>query len=113
MEKSRFLVTGGSQGIGAAVVEAACAAGHDVVFTGRNEDLIAKVAEKTGAYGLRAYVTSAADNAAAVDACQQRMVGIDVLINNAGYAYRGEIGSLDVDAMRAMFDTNEIGRAHV
>jgi len=35
-----FLVTGGSQGIGAAIVELACRAGHQVVFTGRNEQLI-------------------------------------------------------------------------
>jgi 3-oxoacyl-[acyl-carrier protein] reductase len=35
--------------------------------------------------------------------------GVDVLINNAGYAYRGEIGALDVDAMKKMFDTNVFG----
>jgi NADPH:quinone reductase-like Zn-dependent oxidoreductase len=39
MQASRFLVTGGSQGIGAAIVELACRAGHQVVFTGRNEQL--------------------------------------------------------------------------
>ena len=37
MQPARFLVTGGSQGIGAAVVELASKAGHQVVFTGRNE----------------------------------------------------------------------------
>ena len=36
MPASRFLITGGSQGIGAAVVELARKAGHEVVFTGRN-----------------------------------------------------------------------------
>ena len=45
----RFLVTGGSQGIGAAMVEAARQAGHDVVFTGRNDKLLAEVATRTGA----------------------------------------------------------------
>ena len=37
------------------------------------------------------------------------MGGVDVLINNAGYAYRGEIGALDVGAMREMFETNVFG----
>ena len=37
------------------------------------------------------------------------MGGIDVLVNNAGYAYRAEIGAMDVDAMRAMFETNVFG----
>ena len=50
MQPSRFLITGGSQGIGAAIVEQARAAGHAVVFTGRNEQLIESLARKTGAY---------------------------------------------------------------
>src|SRR5436190_425769 len=109
MQTSRFLVTGGSQGIGAAIVALARTAGHEVVFTGRNEQLIEKVAQKTGAHGLCADVSVGDDNARAVDACRERMGGIDVLINNAGYAYRAEIGNLDVDAMRRMFDTNVFG----
>ena len=105
----RFLVTGGSQGIGAAMVEAARQAGHDVVFTGRNDKLLAEVAARTGAHPVRADVSVAADNARTVDACQQRMGGLDVLVNNAGYAYRAEIGALDVAAMRTMFETNVFG----
>ena len=56
MKPSRFLVTGGSQGIGAAIVEQARHAGHQVVFTGRNEELIDAMARKTGAVGLLADV---------------------------------------------------------
>jgi 3-oxoacyl-[acyl-carrier protein] reductase len=37
------------------------------------------------------------------------MGGIDVLINNAAYAYRADIGALDVGEMRKMFDTNIFG----
>ena len=46
MQASRFLITGGSQGIGGAIVELASKAGHKVVFTGRNEELIEKVARE-------------------------------------------------------------------
>jgi 3-oxoacyl-[acyl-carrier protein] reductase len=109
MQPSRFLVTGGSQGIGAAIVELACKAGHQVVFTGRNEPLIEKVVQKTGAHGVRADVAVGNDNARTVAACRERMGGIDVLVNNAGYAYRAEIGAIDVDAMKKMFDTNVFG----
>jgi len=105
----RFLVTGGSQGIGAAVVELAAKAGHQVVFTGRNQAFIEATARKTGAHGLRANVSDADDNARTVDACADRMGGVDVLVNNAGYAYRGEIGALDVSKMKEMFDTNVFG----
>ena len=109
MQASRFLITGGSQGIGAAMVELACKAGHAVVFTGRDEPRIGKVAQKTGAYGLRADVAVGDDNARTVEVCRERMGGIDVLINNAAYAYRAEIGALDIDAMRTMFETNVFG----
>jgi 3-oxoacyl-[acyl-carrier protein] reductase len=106
---SRFLVTGGSQGIGAAIVEQARKAGHQVVFTGRNEQFIEAVAQQTGAHGVRGDVSIGEDNARTLEACLQRMGGIDVLVNNAGYAYRGEIGALDVAAMKKMFDTNVFG----
>lgn len=109
MPSSRFLITGGSQGIGAAIVERARTAGHKVVFTGRNDQLIETVAKQTGAHGLRADVSVRDDNARTVEACREQMGGVDVLVNNAGYAYRAEIGTLDVDAMKKMFETNVFG----
>jgi 3-oxoacyl-[acyl-carrier protein] reductase len=109
MQPARFLITGGSQGIGAAIVELACSAGHNVVFTGRNEQRIETIARKTGAYGLQANVSVGDDNARTVNVCTERMGGVDVLVNNAAYAYRAEIGALDVDRMKEMFDTNVFG----
>jgi len=109
MPSRRFLITGGSQGIGAALVELATKAGHKVVFTGRDERLIKEVSQNTGAHGVRADVSSGDDNARTVGACKTHMGGVDVLINNAGYAYRAEIGSLDVNEMRKMYETNVFG----
>jgi 3-oxoacyl-[acyl-carrier protein] reductase len=113
MQPARFLVTGGSQGIGAAVVELASKGGHQVVFTGRNEQLIETIARKTGAYGIHADVAVSDDNARTVQLCMERMGGVDVLINNAAYAYRAEIGALDVEQMKKMFDTNLFGLVDV
>jgi 3-oxoacyl-[acyl-carrier protein] reductase len=109
MQPARFLITGGSQGIGAAVVELACRAGHQVVFTGRNQQHIEAIAQKTGAYGVRADISVADDNARTFDVCTKRMGGVDMLVNNAAYAYRAEIGALDVGRMKEMFDTNVFG----
>jgi 3-oxoacyl-[acyl-carrier protein] reductase len=109
MATRRWLVTGGSQGIGEALVRVAREAGHQVTFTGRNRTRVEAVAAKTGAHGIVADVTNGADNGRTVSEAVARMDGIDVLVNNAGYAYRGEIGALDVDAMRTMFETNVFG----
>ena len=51
MAPKRFLITGGSQGIGAALVRLARAAGHTVVFTGRHDETLTQVATETGAFG--------------------------------------------------------------
>ena len=109
MQTQRFLVTGASQGIGAAIVDQARKAGHDVVFTGRDEERIRQVAQDTGAHGVRADVSIGEDNAKTVDVCRERMGGIDVLVNNAAFGYGAEIGNLDVAAMRSLFETNVFG----
>lgn len=109
MQPRRFVITGGSQGIGAALVAQARAAGHQVVFSGRDDARLAEVARQTGAIGVKADVGVAADNARLVEACVTRMGGVDVLVNNAAYAYRAEIGAMDVEQMRKMFDTNVFG----
>jgi 3-oxoacyl-[acyl-carrier protein] reductase len=79
------------------------------VFTGRNEELLDRVTAATGAHGLRADVSVAEDNARTVEVCRERMGGIDVLVNNAGYGYMAEIGQIDMEAMKTMFDTNVFG----
>ena len=105
----RFLITGGSQGIGAALVHHARRAGHSVVFTGRTDARIKAVAQATGADGIKADVSSDEDNERIVEHCVKTMHGIDVLINNAAYGYNAEIGALDMTVMRELFATNVFG----
>ncbi len=109
MDTRRFLITGGSQGIGAALVSLARAQRHEVVFTGRDQGRIDEVAAESGAHGLRADVTRADDNRRTVDAAVDRMGGIDVLVNNAGVGYLAEVGDIDMDRMRTLFDINVFG----
>jgi NAD(P)-dependent dehydrogenase (short-subunit alcohol dehydrogenase family) len=105
----RFLVTGGSQGIGAAVVEQARQAGHQVVFTGRDEGRVQEVAGKTGGYGLRADVGVADDNARTIQVCQERMGGVDVLVNNAGVGLFAPVAEMSVEDWHAVIETNVNG----
>ena len=109
MEPKRFLITGGSQGIGAALVRLARDAGHGVVFTGRHDETVAQVAAETGAFGCKADSRVDAENERTVDTCRQQMGGVDVLVNNAASWYDAAIGELDLDAMRRLFDSNVFG----
>ena len=105
----RFLITGGSQGIGAALVRRTCAAGHGVVFTGRHADTVEAMASATGDFGLRADITVDEENALAVETCRRELGGVDVLINNVANWYDASIGALDTDAVRRLFASNVIG----
>lgn len=109
MEKQRMLISGGSQGIGAALVGLARRHGHDVVFTGRHEESVAEVAERTGAHGLCADHVVAGVNERVIDACRREMGGVDVLVNNAATWYDAPIGELDVGRMRQLFEINVFG----
>jgi 3-oxoacyl-[acyl-carrier protein] reductase len=79
------------------------------MFTGRNDQYIDEVAKKTGARGVKADVSVPEDNARTVDTCDKHMGGVDVLINNAAYDYRADIGSLDLARMKELFETNVFG----
>lgn len=109
MENQRILISGGSQGIGAALVGLARRKGHEVVFTGRHEESVTEVAERTGAHGLCADHVVDGVNETVVDACRREMGGLDVLVNNAAMWYDAAIGELDVERMRQLFDINVFG----
>jgi 3-oxoacyl-[acyl-carrier protein] reductase len=113
METRRFLITGGSQGIGSALVHQARKAGHQVVFTGRNDSHIQSTVKDTGAHGIKADVSNDADNQRVVDEALKKMGGIDVLINNAAFGYNAEIGTLDMHTMRSLFATNVFGAVDI
>jgi 3-oxoacyl-[acyl-carrier protein] reductase len=87
------LVTGGTRGIGRAIVRALAGRGAKVTFTGTN----AKAAEEARAASgapercrfVEADVSSAADADRAVAAAVEHGGGLDVLVNNAGVTRDG------------------------
>ena len=77
-----MVVTGGSRGIGLAIVRRFAALGDDVVAVGRDRDALAAVADTPGAtvQGIRCDLT----DESAVDALMREIDRVDVLVNNAG-----------------------------
>ena len=79
------LITGGSRGIGRAMVELFAGEGYSVAFTYKNSETEAKkLAEYTGAIPIRADSAFEADVLAAVRKANESLGSIDCLINNAG-----------------------------
>ena len=81
----RVLVTGGTSGLGLAMVRALAGAGARVALTGRTAQVVEEVASAIpGAVGVAADVRDQASATGAVDAVWNAFDGIDVLVNNAG-----------------------------
>ena len=78
------LITGGSRGIGRAMVELFAAEGWQVAFTYlRSEEEAKSLSEKTGALAIRADAESESEILASVAEAEAAFGGIDCLINNA------------------------------
>lgn len=79
------LITGGSRGIGRAMVELFCENGYKVAFTYKNSESQAKnLAETMGAVAIKADSASEAEVVEAVKVAENALGKIDCLINNAG-----------------------------
>ena len=79
------LITGGSRGIGRAMVELFAENGYSVAFTYKNsKDEAKKLAESTGALAIYADSAVEADVVSAVKQAENSFGKIDCLINNAG-----------------------------
>ena len=113
-EKTVWLVTGAGRGMGVDIVKAALAAGHAVVATGRNTDVVARsVGNHADLLVVKLDVTNPGDAAAAVDATMKHFGRIDVLVNNAGNFYAGFFEEISAEDFRAQVETNFFGAANV
>jgi 3-oxoacyl-[acyl-carrier protein] reductase len=110
-DKKVALVTGGSRGIGAAIVSRLARDGFHVVAMARNLEKLQQVCAEVSAAGGTAEpvacdIADAKALAAAVEQIPERLGGLDVLVNNAGVTKDGLILRMDDEAFDTVIATN-------
>jgi len=106
------LVTGGSRGIGRAIVELFASEGANVTFFHRENTAAAQDVVKTlraaghEVHAEQVDVTDSAACSAAIERYAERTGRIDVLVNNAGVIRDNPLAALGDDDIRTVLDTN-------
>lgn len=117
MTKTIF-ITGGSRGIGEAVVRMA-AGKYNVAFTYNTSKEKARCLQQEldsrygGVLALECDVTNPKSVSAAIDAAKKRFGKIDILVNNAGVAMSGLLIDTSLDEFKRIFDVNVNGTFNV
>jgi sorbitol-6-phosphate 2-dehydrogenase len=115
LDGKKAIVTGGGQGLGAAIVEHLAEEGCDVIIWDVNQETADKAASEIGGRTGRAItadvvdVTDAERVRAAVDIAVARMGRLDVMVCNAGILISGASVDLDVAAWRKVLDVDLTG----
>ncbi len=106
------IVTGGSRGIGRAIVEALAAQDVHVNFfyqgnAAAAQEVVATVQAAGGlATAIQVDVTDSAACAAAVEAIGERCERIDILVNNAGIVRDNLMAAMEDEEISLVFNTN-------
>ena len=105
------VVTGGSSGIGRATALALAGEGANVAIGGRKASALEEVAAKIKGQGAGVLsqvmdVRNEQEMAALVDAAVKQFGGLDIMVNNAGVNFPGNIAEGNVEEWREMLETN-------
>jgi 3-oxoacyl-[acyl-carrier protein] reductase len=111
MDKRVALVTGGSRGIGAAIVRRLAADGMHVVALARNQENLRQVCSEVTAAGgtaeaLPCDIADAKALAAAIEGVAEKLGRLDVLVNNAGITRDGLLLRMDDEDFDSVIATN-------
>jgi 3-oxoacyl-[acyl-carrier protein] reductase len=114
LEDKVAIVTGGSRGIGRAIVRSLAAEGASVIFSARNQDGIARTVDELRGEGLRVEgIVADVGVEAQVNHLVQVAIHahgrVDILVNNAGIGYLKPVTDLTVAEFDAMWGTNVRG----
>jgi len=102
LDGTSTLITGASSGIGAVTATAVAAMGAHPILVGRDAERLHGVAERTGGTPVVADLADPDDLARVARSVDR----VDVLINNAGQGYAGDVDRMPVDRIAELVEVN-------
>lgn len=108
-------VTGGTEGIGKALVEKLLTSGAKVATCGRNQDKLYRLQSGFASYPLHAVIADVSvenDSRRFIDSTLNVFGGIDILINNAGVSMRGLMKDTAVEVIEKVMQVNFFGTVY-
>ena len=109
LENVRALVTGGTSGIGAAIVERLRSEGASIAFTGRSAERGAAVAARTGAAFVPADTRDPEAVRRSVREAVDALGGLDAVVVNAGVLHESLLSETSDEAWDTVIETNLMG----
>ncbi len=108
-------ITGGSEGIGKALIETLLPLGAKIATCGRNHDKLYQLQMLYSGNPLHTVacdVSKEQDCKRFIESTIKAFGGIDILINNAGISMRALVKDVDIDVMRRVMDVNFYGAVY-
>ncbi len=109
------VITGGTDGIGKALVDLYLSKGAKVATCGRNHDKLYQLQSSYPSYPLHTIVADVSnenDCRHFIETTIKVFGGIDILINNAGISMRALLKDVQVDVLRKLMDINFFGAVY-
>jgi len=113
----KVLVTGGANGIGLSVAREFARAGSEIILTDRDGEALARASDQLRETGARVHtrvcdISKRQEVEETARWVTDELGGLDVLINNAGIGYTGEIAKTPLAKWRQLFDVNFWGHLY-
>jgi short-subunit dehydrogenase len=110
LNNKTVIITGGSEGVGAAAARMFAEAGANLMLVARNKKNLDAIAEELRAKTrVEVFAMDVSDAEACVDVFKKAAFefgGVDILVNNAGYHKRGVVEDIDAKELGKMIDVN-------
>ncbi len=109
------VITGGSDGIGKALIDILIPLGAKIATCGRNQDKLYNLQVQYSNHLIHTMVADVSrydDCALFINSTISTFGGIDILINNAGVSMRALLKDTDVDVIKKVMDINFFGTVY-